>query len=313
MPRQRLGVALLIPQPLAAHVDGLRRALGDPALGRVPPHLTLVPPVNVAERDLGHALSLLRTAAAGTEPFTLELGPVTTFHPVTPVCYLAVAGATDALRELRDRVFRAPLHRELTHSFEPHVTVADSMDEARIAPAVAALSGFRATVAFDRVHLLAERRDDERARVWDAIADAPFRAAAVVGRGGLPLEISVHGRPDPEAAALLAVEGAGEGTPFAVTAHRDGAVVAAAWGWTVGGHLEVADLVVVEAARGDGIGRHVLAAIESLAARRDCTALGIAAPGDGAAAALLSGTGWVAVGVPTPAGHRRWERRLARG
>jgi 2'-5' RNA ligase len=310
VPRQRLGVALLIPPPLATQIDGLRGALGDPALGRVPAHLTLVPPVNVAERDLGHALALLRSAAGASEPFTLELGPVTTFHPVTPVCYLAVGGATDALLALRERVFRAPLHRELTHPFEPHVTVADNMDEARIAPTVASLSGFRADVAFDRVHLLAERRDDDRGRVWDAIADAPFRRADVVGRGGLPLDISVHGRPDPEAAALLAVEGAGEGMTFAVTARRDSAVVAAAWGWTVGGHLEIADLVVVEAARGEGIGRHVLAAVESLAARRECTALGIAAPGDGPAAALLSGTGWTPVGVATPAGHRRWERRL---
>ncbi len=52
------------PPPLAEEIDGLRRAFGDRSLGRVPPHLTLVPPVNVAEGDLGQALAVLRAAAA---------------------------------------------------------------------------------------------------------------------------------------------------------------------------------------------------------------------------------------------------------
>ena len=57
-------MALLVPEPVAAEVDGLRRALGDGSLGRIPPHLTLVPPVNVAEDDVPKALSVLRQAAA---------------------------------------------------------------------------------------------------------------------------------------------------------------------------------------------------------------------------------------------------------
>ena len=44
MPRMRLGVALLVPAPQSDEIDGLRRALDDPVLGRVPAHLTLVPP-----------------------------------------------------------------------------------------------------------------------------------------------------------------------------------------------------------------------------------------------------------------------------
>ena len=47
MGRVRLGVALLIPPPFDREVDGLRRALDDGSLGRIPAHLTLVPPVNV--------------------------------------------------------------------------------------------------------------------------------------------------------------------------------------------------------------------------------------------------------------------------
>ena len=131
MPRLRLGVALLLPEPLATQVDGLRRACDDGALDRVPPHLTLVPPVNVRVDDVAAALQVLRDAAGGTRPFTLRLGPPSTFLPDTPTLHLAVGGSGDAtavLRRLRDGVFRPPLERPLTFPFVPHVTLADEME-----------------------------------------------------------------------------------------------------------------------------------------------------------------------------------------
>src|SRR3546814_12692199 len=85
MARQRLGVVLLVPQPLATEVDGVRRALGDGALARIAPHITLVPPVNVAERDLPEALAIVRRAAGASRPLHLTLGPVLTFAPANPV------------------------------------------------------------------------------------------------------------------------------------------------------------------------------------------------------------------------------------
>jgi len=133
----------------------------------------------------------------------------------------------------------------------------------------------------------------------------------VVGRGSLPLEISVSGRPDLEAASLLAVEGEPSGLPFAVTARRDGAVVAAAWGWTAGDRLEIADLCVAAAHRGQGFGRHLLAAIEAVAQRRACTVMGVAASVEGAAASLLRGSGWASAGAGVPRGRARWERQLS--
>src|ERR671922_1484794 len=109
MPRQRLGVALLVPGPAAAEIDGLRRALGDGALGRIPAHLTLVPPVNVPVERVPAALTVLRSAgAAAGGPLRLQLGPAATFQPVTPVVYLEVGGDVDRLVALRDGVFRPP-------------------------------------------------------------------------------------------------------------------------------------------------------------------------------------------------------------
>ncbi len=312
MARQRLGVVLLVPQPLATQIDGLRRALGDGALGRIPPHITLVPPVNVAERDLPAAFAVVRRAAAATDPLHLRLGPVVTFLPVNPVAYLAVAGDAaqmDALAALRDGCLAEPLHREQEHEFVPHVTVADELAGPRLDAVGTVLADFAADVSFDRVHVLAE----QPGRVWAPIADMALGAApAVVARGSLPLEISVSGRPDIEAAALLAIDSEAQGLPFAITARRDGSIVAAAWGWTAGGWLELADLVVAAAHRGQGIGRHVVAAVEDLGRRRSCARAGAAAPGGGPAAALLAASGWVAVASPEePRGERRrWERSL---
>lgn len=313
MARQRLGVVLLVPQPLATQIDGVRRALGDGALGRLPPHITLVPPVNVAERDLPSAFAVVRRAAAATEHLHLRLGPVTTFQPVNPVAYLAVGGEQaqlDALAALRDACLAGPLHREQEHEFVPHVTVADELAVPRLDAAPAVLADFAADASFDRVHVLAE----QPGRIWVPIADMALGAApAVVARGSLPLEISVSGRPDVEAAALLAVDSEAQGLPFAITARRDGSIVAAAWGWTAGGWLELADLVVAAGHRGEGIGRHVVAAVEDLGRRRSCTRAGAAAPGGGPAAALLEASGWVRVASPeTPVGEpRHWERVLS--
>ena len=276
MPKVRLGVALLVPVPLATELDGLRRGLGDGALGRIPPHITLVPPVNVREDRLGDALAVLRSAAAATRPLTLTLGPVATFHPVNPVVYLAAAGDLDGLRALREAVFTEPLARALTWPWVPHVTLADEAAPDVIVAAMTALAAYRVEAGFDRVHLLREGPG----RVWEPVADAPFAAPAVVGRGGLALELAVSDRLDPEAAREL-----GEGRPFAVTARRDGAVVGAVAGATGDGSpgggaaARLSWLLVRPDVRGQGIGSHLLAAAISLAAERGCSSLTLAPGG----------------------------------
>lgn len=167
MSRRRLGVALLVPPPVAAEVDGLRRALGDGSLGRIPPHVTLVPPVNVRAEALPDALAVLRAAADRTPPLDLRIGPAATFHPVNPVVHLEVGGAVELLASLRDRALVPPLERAITHPFVPHVTVADDMDPARIPAAVTALADYVVDVRIDTVHLL----EEGRGRVWRPIAD----------------------------------------------------------------------------------------------------------------------------------------------
>ena len=258
----RLGVALLLPAPFDAEVDGMRRALDDGTLGRMPAHLTLVPPVNVREDRLGQALAVLRRAAAVTRPFTVTLGPPASFLPDSPTIYLAVAGD---VRPLRDRVFIEPLARSLTWPFVPHVTLADEAEPDRVAAALQALAGYTVEVTFERVHLLREGPG----RVWSPIADASFSSPAVIGRGGLPVEIAVTETVDPEARALA-------GEPLVVTARTDGAVAGFAEGWCRPPAAHVSSLVVDPEHAHLGVADHLVAAFRSEAAKRGCDDVSIA-------------------------------------
>jgi 2'-5' RNA ligase/GNAT superfamily N-acetyltransferase len=304
VPRRRLGVALLLPGSVACEIDGLRRALGDPGLGRVPAHVTLVSPVNVREADLGAAMQLLRTAAAATAPIQLQLGPPASFLPANAVLHLPVAAGADACSTLRGRLQAPPLQRPASWPYVPHATLAEELDAERIAAAVDVLDGAVLECEVDRVHLLERGPDDG---VWRPIADARLAPAVVVGRGGLPLELGVTGLADPDASALLvtgdaAVPAWGEGEPphprVVVTARRDGEAVGVAWAGVAGGRAELQAVVVRDDVRREGVGGHLLAALESAA--RDAGAVSVVAADDlaGDVAAWLATRGWTPSDAP---------------
>jgi len=297
--RARLGVALLLAGELAHQVDGLRRALGDPALGRIAPHLTLVPPVNVAGDRLPEALALVRAAAAAVRgPLRVRLGPPASFQPVNPVVHLPAHGAHGELAGLRAALCRPPLARPVSLPFVPHVTLADGLATERIGAALAALAGFVADARFDAVTVLREGPG----RVWTALSDAAFARPAVIGRGGLELELAETARPGPDAEAVAAGEA---GEPFALTARRDGVAVGLAAGRVRGDVAVLERLVVGADHRGEGIGSHLLAAVESLAARRGCDWAVAAVPPGGPGRSFLAGRGWRGGRGPGPVLLRR--------
>ncbi len=249
------------------------------------------------------ALSVLREAGAAVGPLTLQLGPPATFMPDNPTLYLAVSGpGLDELHTLRERVFVPPLERPLTWPFVAHVTIADEMEAGRITAAVEALAGYRATVTFERVHLLEETKTPT-GRVWRPIADASFARPAIVGRGGIELELTVSAHGDEEVAAFEQREwdayrvdtlgpDADDEDPFTIVARGEGQIVGYASGYTQGGVAYLRRLMVASQQRGQGIGSKLLAAFESLAAERDARHLGLRTYVDSAAYGFYLQRGW---------------------
>lgn len=283
-------MVLLIPGVVAHEVDGLRRALGAP-LGRVAPHVTLVPPVNVREDELGDALRVVRGAAATTGPITLDLGPVATFLPVNPVVYLGVGGAgLPTVHRLQEAVRTGPLGRDLVHEFVPHVTIADELAEDAIPEAMRVLGGYRHVIVKIRhLHVLEELRAEAGERVWRPIMGVAVGPPAVVGRGGLELTIEVHDRVPPDAGTLA------DGFPdsdLVLVGRRDEVVVGLLGGRVRGAKAWLEGLEVDPACEAEGVGSHLLAAFESeVAARGARRVLARATPGD-RAESFLAGRGF---------------------
>ncbi len=287
VPRIRLGVALLVPPRAAEGVDLLRSALGaGSAVHHVPAHVTLVPPVNVAQDRLPEAEALVRGAAEGCRPFAATLGPPATFLPDNPVLYLSVGGGGtgEAVAGLRAEVLVEPLARPVTWPFVPHVTLMDGGDPVRIAAAAIALADHRVDVVFTGVALLQEQRDEDGSRVWRPLLEAPLGGAAVVGRGSLPLALSVGAGLDADARAWfdeawddhdreLTGPGWRPAELLAVVARREGLVVGAATGAVRGGEGHLERLLVDGAARDEGVGGHLLAAFTAATVERGCDRL----------------------------------------
>lgn len=263
-------------------MDGLRRALGDRSLAVVPPHITLVPPVNVRVEEVPAALAVLRRAAAGRlGPLRLHLGPPATFWPDSAVIYLPVTGedvpAAD-LRALHDGVLCGPLDRPERWPWVPHVTLTDRATPGQLEDAPACLGGYEADVVIERVVLM-----EERERRWSARADARLGPPVVLGRGGLELEVHEGAVVGPDAHALLA----GLGEPVApvalhapdavvLTGVRSGQAIAVALAWPdgpLGSPLGVL-VGVAQAHQGMGVGRALLSQLEAAVRRRGWTGAG---------------------------------------
>jgi 2'-5' RNA ligase/GNAT superfamily N-acetyltransferase len=308
MARRRFGVVLLVPQPVASEVDVLRRALGVDDIERIPPHITITPPANVAEAAVDEVFGLLNDVAAGTAPITATLGPAATFWPRSPVVFLDVGGdeARAAIATLYERTFVPPLSRPLGRAFVPHVTIADRIAEARIAGAVDAARGYEAVVRFDGIHLL-EHVAGPEGRIWRPVHDAPFAVPAVVGRGGVEIELtSTSGLPldvqrfvrrsslESYGGALVRDAWQPLGTPFVITARRaDHEVVGVLAGWYRGDLATVDDVIVADAERRHGVGRHLLARAESDVAGEGVAEMVAVVPRLEPAVALFRSAGWV--------------------
>lgn len=259
--RERIMVAALVPPPTSIEIDGLRRAFGDRRRTAIVPHVTLVPPVNLVSEAAAEAVDHCRVVASRHRPLAVVIGPPGTFAPVNPVVFLSVEPSEDLLA-LRSELHDGPLARLDRRAFVPHVTLNARCAPERIEPALAAAADYRAEVLIDAVHVL-ESIDG----LWSVRETCPLAVPEVVGRGGLPIELTStldHGR------CRVVARHDGEQVGEALAELRGDRCVL----WTVNHHDDVGD-----------VGRHLISSLCSFAARHGADE--VVAIDDGATLAAL--------------------------
>lgn len=302
MPRTRLTVALVPPAHLLEPIQVLRRAVDDPRVDRLSPHVTLVPPVNLPDEEVADAHRLVRRAATAAEPFTLELGGAATFAPGTPTLHLSVHGDLAALSGLREALMVPPFGRPDPRPFVPHVTLRRQLDPDLLPGAVGTLVGRLGRWQVDDLIVLRHRNDEQGSR-WEPVREEPLGGPTTVGRGGIEVRLRSCSFHEPEVADLLGIDDASDQPArreVSVAESPDAPMrpIGAATGRIEGATGMLDGLLVDPAHRRSGIASHLLAHWCSSVAQQDAV-LAVAGPigaGSPAVAALLAQRGFVPVG-----------------
>jgi 2'-5' RNA ligase len=123
-----LGIVVPVPDPWAQLLVDWRAKVGDAQAGVVPPHVTLLPPTEVAVIDRPAISRHLEAVAAAHPPFDMHLFGTGTFTPVSDVVFVAVARGIGNCELIANDVRQGPLARDLSFPYHPHVTVAHDVD-----------------------------------------------------------------------------------------------------------------------------------------------------------------------------------------
>lgn len=144
-----IGVAIPIPEPWGAQIQRFREDIGDPMADHIPPHITLVPPVDLAPRVALDVHEHLADAAGSVAPFTVHLRGTGTFRPLSPVVFIALAEGISGCEQLERAVRSGPLGIDLSYPYHPHVTVAHDVEDAALDRAFDDLADFDAVFTVD--------------------------------------------------------------------------------------------------------------------------------------------------------------------
>ncbi len=307
--RHRLLVALVLGSRVATEIDGIRRALGSSQLGRIAPHVTLVPPTNVADDAIAGAEHVLRAAAATVAAFDVELGPPATFPHNRSVLYLAVSMPSE-LSSLRTALFAGPFEGRdgIEREFVPHVTLDSGPGRHVDERTLRDLSGFVTSVRIETVTLLGEHDATPGPR-WVPITNYALDRGGVIGTGGLEIRVFRGSTVSPTLRDLAAswdapIPPRPTDEPFAVAVLASEVAGIATWSegsdaTTLHSH------VVAPGARGLGVGTKLLDFVEDFARSRGRRALVVAPRLVERAAAYYEGRGYR---HEEPAWRRDYER-----
>lgn len=169
-PSRTIGVAIAVPDPDGAYLRDCRASFGDPEAGRIPPHVTLLPPTEVAPGRLDAVVEHLASVARRFAPFTVRLRGTATFRPVSPVVFVQLVAGIAECEQLESAVRSGSLSRDLAFYYHPHVTVAHHLKDHALDAAAEALEEFEA--AFEVTEFLMYEHGEDG--VWRPQHAFPF-------------------------------------------------------------------------------------------------------------------------------------------
>lgn len=137
-----VGIVIALPEPLATELRGWRASFGDERADVVPAHITLV--TTTSAPDWESTLAHVRHVVRSEPPFEIKLNGSGTFRPLTPVVYLKVEEGVSECMRLHRKLQAGPLARQLEFPFQPHVTVAHAVGDARLDEAARVMNLYRA-------------------------------------------------------------------------------------------------------------------------------------------------------------------------
>ena len=127
-----MGVAIAVPEPHGTLLREMRAEFGDQLARTVPSHITLLPPLEVDDRELDEIRARLDKAAGAVPSFKVRLQGTGTFRPISPVVYVKVNAGYVATAVLAGQLRQALAAPRPEFPFHPHVTVAHHLDDAAL-------------------------------------------------------------------------------------------------------------------------------------------------------------------------------------
>ena len=148
-----IGVSVAVPEPWGSELQSYRIGVGDESGRRIPSHITLLPPYEVADSELDEVVVHLETVAEQTPGFRVHLRGTGTFRPVSPVVFVNVVEGISQCEQLAAEVRSGALVVETAFPYHPHVTVAQDLPEGSLEQAFVELERYDATFDVDRFWL----------------------------------------------------------------------------------------------------------------------------------------------------------------
>lgn len=139
-----IGVAVGVPEPWSSRIQAFRESIDDPMAELIPPHITLLPPIDLASSVAAQVEEHLSSVAESVEAFDVHLRSTGTFRPMSPVVFLNVVEGIAGFEVLAKAVRTGPLGVDLAYPYHPHVTVAHDVSDQLLDRAFDELADFDA-------------------------------------------------------------------------------------------------------------------------------------------------------------------------